>query len=262
MTVAENVAYGLKRHRIKGELRRDASRRCSSSCASSTTVPAIRELGWSAAARRPRARLPSLQPCCSWTSRFGALDRTLRTDLEDEIRRIHAEVATIVYVTHDREEALALSDRIAVIREGKLIQLGSGEELYAQLSNDFVARPRRATALSVESVSVAAGDMADVMLDGRKLRAICDRQYAGRTCRSARAPAGAGLRGRCRARRRNRRCATSEKPCASRPPSRAGRRGGQARSREARRLARGDDLRLYFDPGDAVVVARTTRWSA
>ena len=86
----------------------------------------------SSSASPSRARLPSLQPCCSRTSRLARLiapyGLTSRTRSGASTQR-----ATIVYVTHDREEALALSDRIAVIREGKLIQLGSGEELYAQL---------------------------------------------------------------------------------------------------------------------------------
>ena len=67
---------------------------------------------------------------------LGALDRTLRTDLEDEIRRIHAEVARRSCTSPTIEGGACSVRSVAVIREGKLIQLGSGEELYAQPCND------------------------------------------------------------------------------------------------------------------------------
>src|SRR4051812_5231974 len=71
---------------------------------------------------------------------LGALDLKLRRTLQDELKRIQTEVGiTFVYVTHDQEEALALSDRIAVMHAGKVEQLGSPEELYERPATRFVA---------------------------------------------------------------------------------------------------------------------------
>ncbi len=70
---------------------------------------------------------------------LGALDRRLREDLQLEFKRLHQELdVTVIYVTHDQEEALLLSDRIAVFNEGRIEQLGSGEDLYQWPRTSFV----------------------------------------------------------------------------------------------------------------------------
>ncbi|MBK0417655.1 ABC transporter ATP-binding protein [Leucobacter sp. CSA1] len=72
---------------------------------------------------------------------FGALDRALRERLQIELRRLHHELGiTVVFVTHDQEEALTLSDRIAVFNEGRIEQVGTPEELYERPATLFVAR--------------------------------------------------------------------------------------------------------------------------
>jgi putative spermidine/putrescine transport system ATP-binding protein len=71
---------------------------------------------------------------------LGALDKKLRAEMQLEIRRIHDELnVTIVYVTHDQEEALSMSDRIAVFREGRIVQVGTPVELYEHPRDSFVA---------------------------------------------------------------------------------------------------------------------------
>ncbi|WP_119388439.1 ABC transporter ATP-binding protein [Taklimakanibacter lacteus] len=71
---------------------------------------------------------------------LSALDKKLREEIQVEIRRIHQETGvTILYVTHDQEEALRLSDRIAVFNHGRIEQVGSGEDLYARPATRFVA---------------------------------------------------------------------------------------------------------------------------
>jgi ABC-type Fe3+/spermidine/putrescine transport system ATPase subunit len=71
---------------------------------------------------------------------LGALDRALRVEMQEELRRIHREAhATILYVTHDQEEALTLSDRVAILRDGRLQQVGAPRELYRVPANRFVA---------------------------------------------------------------------------------------------------------------------------
>lgn len=71
---------------------------------------------------------------------LSALDKKLKEEIQHEIRRIHQETGvTILYVTHDQEEALRLSDRISVFNEGKIEQTGTGEQLYYEPNSKFVA---------------------------------------------------------------------------------------------------------------------------
>ena len=71
---------------------------------------------------------------------LGALDKKLREDLQDELRQLHRRLGiTIVYVTHDQEEAMRLSQRIAIFSHGKIVGLGSGFDLYQNPPNAFVA---------------------------------------------------------------------------------------------------------------------------
>jgi len=71
---------------------------------------------------------------------LGALDKKLREDLQDELRQLHRRLGiTIVYVTHDQEEAMRLSQRIAIFSHGKIGGLGTGYDLYQNPPNAFVA---------------------------------------------------------------------------------------------------------------------------
>ncbi|MGG7516506.1 ABC transporter ATP-binding protein [Allorhizobium undicola] len=71
---------------------------------------------------------------------LSALDKKLREEIQFEIRRIHQQTeVTILYVTHDQEEALRLSDRISVFSKGVIDQIGTGEQLYSNPSTRFVA---------------------------------------------------------------------------------------------------------------------------
>lgn len=71
---------------------------------------------------------------------LGALDKKLREDLQDELRQLHRRLGiTIVYVTHDQEEAMRLSQRIAIFSHGKIVGLGTGYDLYQNPPNAFVA---------------------------------------------------------------------------------------------------------------------------
>ncbi len=71
---------------------------------------------------------------------LGALDRALREKMKTEIRRLHRELGiTILYVTHDQEEALTLSDRVALINQGRIVQIGAPSDLYERPNSLFVA---------------------------------------------------------------------------------------------------------------------------
>ena len=78
---------------------------------------------------------------------FSALDPLIRRDMQDEVIRLQQETGkTMVFITHDLPEALRLGDRIAIMREGMIVQLGTGEELVGSPADDYVRelRPRRA----------------------------------------------------------------------------------------------------------------------
>ncbi|MEV4898035.1 ABC transporter ATP-binding protein, partial [Nonomuraea sp. NPDC055795] len=71
---------------------------------------------------------------------LGALDKRLREQLQLEIKRLHRELGiTFVFVTHDQEEALTMSDRVALLREGRIVQVGTPRELYETPASRYVA---------------------------------------------------------------------------------------------------------------------------
>ena len=71
---------------------------------------------------------------------LGALDLKLRVEMQNELKRIQREVGiTFVYVTHDQDEALSMSDRLAVFNEGRIEQVGTPAEVYEHPANEFVA---------------------------------------------------------------------------------------------------------------------------
>ncbi len=114
---------------------------CWSSCTSSSSptgcprsCPADSGSAW-----RWPARSLSSRPCCCLDEPFGALDAKVRRELRDWLRRLHDEVhVTTVFVTHDQEEALEVSDEIVVINHGRIEQVGTPADLYDKPANDFV----------------------------------------------------------------------------------------------------------------------------
>jgi mannopine transport system ATP-binding protein len=71
---------------------------------------------------------------------LGALDKKLREQMQIEIKRLHRSLGvTVIYVTHDQDEALTMSDRVAVIHQGQLMQIGPPIDLYLRPKNVFVA---------------------------------------------------------------------------------------------------------------------------
>lgn len=72
---------------------------------------------------------------------LGALDKNLRFEMQVEIKEIQQRLGmTVLYVTHDQEEAMSMSDRIAILNRGRLVQLGSPSEVYERPANPFVGR--------------------------------------------------------------------------------------------------------------------------
>jgi ABC-type sugar transport system ATPase subunit len=72
---------------------------------------------------------------------FSNLDAALRVRMRSEIRQLHQRLGiTSLFVTHDQEEALSISDRVAVMRDGKIVQVGRPEEVYARPNSTYVAK--------------------------------------------------------------------------------------------------------------------------
>jgi ABC-type Fe3+/spermidine/putrescine transport system ATPase subunit len=99
---------------------------------------------------------------------LSALDLKIRLEMEAELRRVHRETgATFVYVTHDQREALALSDRLAVINEGRVEQIGTPDEIYRAPASAFAARfvgdanviPVEVVGADGASATVVVGDL-------------------------------------------------------------------------------------------------------
>ncbi|AWN15114.1 ABC transporter ATP-binding protein [Salinisphaera sp. LB1] len=142
MSVAKNVAYGLQAKRVG---RRDIPQRVAEALRAvrlenyGARNPAQLSGGQRqrvalarAIVNRPRVLLLD-EP-------LGALDLKLRQEMQHELKRIQAEVAiTFIYVTHDQEEALTMSDRIAVFNEGRIEQIGDPVTLYERPASEFVA---------------------------------------------------------------------------------------------------------------------------
>ncbi|MCC6195264.1 MAG: ABC transporter ATP-binding protein [Burkholderiales bacterium] len=143
MSVADNVAYGLKVRKLP---RNEIARRCAEALHMTRLEGlggrAIRELSGGQQQRVALARAMVIQPdILLMDEPLGALDRQLRKEVQLEIRRLHAaRPRTTIYVTHDQEEALVMSDRIAVMRAGRIVQIGTGAELYERPVDTFVAR--------------------------------------------------------------------------------------------------------------------------
>ena len=107
---------------------------------------------------------------------LGALDLKLRKQMQIELKRIQTEVGiTFIYVTHDQEEAMTMSDRIAVMRSGRIEQLGNPEQLYERPKTAFVAGFLGVSNLLDGEVVGRDGELVTVrMPDGALLRAPGD----------------------------------------------------------------------------------------
>jgi putative spermidine/putrescine transport system ATP-binding protein len=142
LTVEENVGFPLQMRRMAGaELRGKVTTALEMVGLGTLKARFPRELSGGQQQRVALARcfvyLPSL---ILMDEPLGALDRKLRESMQIEIKRLHRDTgATILFVTHDQEEALALSDRICLMNEGHVEQVGTPQEIYEQPHNTFVA---------------------------------------------------------------------------------------------------------------------------
>jgi putative spermidine/putrescine transport system ATP-binding protein len=142
MTVAQNIEYGLRvRHVSKAERREKTSR-----ALEMVRLPGLggRKPAQLSGGQRQRVALARAivnEPeVLLLDEPLGALDLKLRQEMQLELQRVQRQVGiTFIYVTHDQEEALTMSDRIAVLSQGRIEQIGGPAEVYERPQTAFVA---------------------------------------------------------------------------------------------------------------------------
>ena len=142
MKVFDNVAFPLKmRGRPPAEIRAQVGRSLDMVRLTGLADRLPRQLSGGQQQRVALARALVFDPgLLLMDEPLGALDRNLREQMKLEIKRIHSDVGvTVLYVTHDQEEALTMSDRIALMNRGRIAQLGTAEDLYERPASRFVA---------------------------------------------------------------------------------------------------------------------------
>lgn len=142
LTSLENVEFGLRVRRVAPAERRERAREALEMVGLGQLAERFaHQLSGGQQQRVALARALVTRPRVLLLDEpLSALDAKVRIQLRDEIRRIQTELGiTTVFVTHDQEEALAVADRVAVMRDGTIEQIGTPEELYTRPATSFVA---------------------------------------------------------------------------------------------------------------------------
>ncbi|ALE57520.1 ABC transporter ATP-binding protein [Paraburkholderia sp. SIMBA_055] len=168
MTVGENVAFPLRARR---EPKAGWAKKVADALAmvelSGFEARNISQLSGGQRQRVALARAMVFEPqLILMDEPLSALDKQLRETMQIELRRLHRKLgATIVYVTHDQREALTMSDRVAVLKNGKLVQIDTPERLYDRPCDAFVASfIGEATLLDVSRAGDDAVRLGDALL--------------------------------------------------------------------------------------------------
>ena len=166
LTVAENVAFGLEERKVpKAELRRRVGEALESVHMGPYASRRPNQLSGGQQQRVALARALVIRPRCLLLDEpLSNLDAKLRLEMRAEIRRVCQEFKlTTVYVTHDQKEALSISDRMAVLDAGRVLQVGTPAQIYRRPTSRVVANfigetdfiPGRVAAVAGERVTVA-----------------------------------------------------------------------------------------------------------
>jgi iron(III) transport system ATP-binding protein len=176
LRVADNVAYGLRMRRVPRAQREDAVRRALARVRLEQYLDRYpHELSGGQQQRVALARAIVYSPqILLFDEPLSNLDAQLREEMRLELKEIHREIGvTAVYVTHDQAEAMSLSDRIAVMGEGRILQVGSPHELYDEPVDVRVARFLGRTNL-LDGVLVDVGPpLGRVRIDGLDEHVTC-----------------------------------------------------------------------------------------
>jgi len=186
LSVSDNVAFGLRRKKVAGsEIERRVREELERVGLEREGARKPSQLSGGQQQRVALARaLVNLPKVLLLDEPLGALDLKLRKSLQLELKRIQREVGiTFVYVTHDQEEALTMSDRIAVMNHGRIEQVASPEAVYERPSTTFVAGFIGVSNLMPGVVTSASNGRAAVSLDtGVEVTAPSDGLAGGERC--------------------------------------------------------------------------------
>lgn len=179
MTVAENIGFGLEmQDKPKEEIKQTVDKMLALVHMQELKNRRTDELSGGQQQRVALARALAPHPkVLLLDESLAALDYKLRKEMQIELKRLqHATGITFIFVTHDQEEALTMSDRIAVINEGRLLQVGSPHEIYNSPKDYFVASFVGDTNfLKINSSKVFLEDCEmHIELNGQTLKVLCD----------------------------------------------------------------------------------------
>jgi ABC-type Fe3+/spermidine/putrescine transport system ATPase subunit len=169
LSVADNVAYGLKMHKVPRAQREDAVRRSLQRVRLEQHMNRFpHELSGGQQQRVALARAIAYAPqILLFDEPLSNLDAQLREEMHSELKDIHREIGiTALYVTHDQAEAMSLSDRIVVMGDGRILQVGSPRELYEEPADVRVARFLGRTNLFDARIVDEGAPIAQVKIDG------------------------------------------------------------------------------------------------
>ena len=181
MTVAENIAFPLKmRGASKAEMREKVSRMLAMVRLEDFEERRPAELSGGQQQRVALGRAAVYDPLLLLMDEpLGALDKNLREEMQEEIKRFQAALgATVIYVTHDQQEAAYMADRVAIMRAGRIEQLDTPRVLYERPDTLFVASfLGEASILPIAATVGKEGDAVTVRLDdGAMVRATASRE--------------------------------------------------------------------------------------
>jgi spermidine/putrescine transport system ATP-binding protein len=186
LSVRENVAFGLRRKKVsKDEIGRRVESELKRVGLAAEVNRKPNQLSGGQQQRVALARaLVNLPKVLLLDEPLGALDLKLRKGLQLELKRIQREVGiTFVYVTHDQEEALTMSDRIAVMSNGVVEQVDTPEDVYERPETTFVAGFIGVSNLMPGTVTSINGDRGRIRLDtGLEMESRVDGVAAGERC--------------------------------------------------------------------------------
>jgi spermidine/putrescine transport system ATP-binding protein len=186
LSVRENVAFGLRRKKVaKDEIARRVEAELERVRLAAEINRRPNQLSGGQQQRVALARaLVNLPKVLLLDEPLGALDLKLRKGLQIELKRIQREVGiTFIYVTHDQEEALTMSDRIAVMNRGVIEQVDAPEDVYERPRTSFVAGFIGVSNLMPGTVTSASGGRRTIRLDtGVELQTQVDGLSTGERC--------------------------------------------------------------------------------
>jgi iron(III) transport system ATP-binding protein len=165
MTLRENVAFGLEMRAVKkADIRKRALRALEMVKLADRANSKPNELSGGQQQRVALARALVIEPQCLLLDEpLSNLDAKLRLEMRTEIRRIcKAAGLTAIYVTHDQKEALSIADRIAILDQGHLLQVGSPQEVYVRPKSRFIAQFIGETTFIEGRVKGLRGNLAEV----------------------------------------------------------------------------------------------------